>query len=339
MHATEFIASKTPFKHVPILVLFGSERFLKLEVLKNVPGCHGDDAELSFTKLAGKDAQFRDVVSELKTVSMFGDHRVVMIEDADEFVSSNRVPLEKYVAQPSHSSLLILDVKSWPRTTKLHKAVSASGLALECGELKGVALVKWVQKIAKDEFGKVIDKESAALIVHLAGDSLGLLQQEVAKVASLVGDVEVISSEDVTRVVGGWRMETTWAMLDAVRDNNITKAVEALDKLLLAGDAPQKILGGTTFTFRKLAEATEAARTGTPLPEALRAAGVMPFAVSEFEKYLRRIGFERASRILQWLVEADHEMKGGSRVDSRILLERLFIRLAGDVPLSSASLT
>jgi hypothetical protein len=48
------------------------------------------------------------------------------------------------------------------------------------------------------------------------------------------------------------------------------------------------------------------------------------------EQYLKRLGFERASRILQWLMEADADMKGGSRVDAAILLERLFIRLAGD---------
>jgi hypothetical protein len=41
------------------------------------------------------------------------------------------------------------------------------------------------------------------------------------------------------------------------------------------------------------------------------------------------MGYERASRILQWLAEADHDMKGGSRVDPKILLERLFMRLSG----------
>ena len=329
MHATEFLASRDPAQRHSVLVLYGSERYLKLEVLKRLPGCDADDEELSMTRFAGKDAELRSVMSELLTLSMFGDQRIVLIEDADEFVSKNREALEKYVARPSKSSLLILDVKSWPKNTRLYKAVEANCLALECGELKGAVLVKWIQKIAAEEFGKSLSREAAALIVQLAGDSLGLLQQELAKLASLVGDAATVTEEDVVKVVGGWRTETTWYMLDAVRDNHVGKAIEALDKLLLAGEAPQKILGGTTFTFRKLAEATELARTGVSLPEALRSAGVIPFAVGASEQYLRRIGFERASRILQWLVEADHEMKGGSRVDPKLLLERLFVRLAG----------
>ena len=268
---------------------------------------------------------------------MFGDQRIVLIEDADEFVSANRPVLEKYVTQPAKGSLLILDVKSWPKNTKLFKLVEQHGLAVECAELTGVNLFKWLQRIAKDQFGKTLDREAASLIVQLAGDGVGLLLQEVAKLASLVGDTVEITREDVPKVVGGWRTETTWVMLDAVRDGKPGKALEALDKLMLHGEAPQKVLGGVTFTFRKLAEATERARAGEPLREAILASGVFPNAIAPVEAYLRRIGFERASRILQLLIEADTQMKGGSRVDPKLLLERLFVRLAGEPVVLSAT--
>ncbi|MEZ6125227.1 MAG: hypothetical protein R3C49_18930 [Planctomycetaceae bacterium] len=59
---------------------------------------------------------------------------------------------------------------------------------------------------------------------------------------------------------------------------------------------------------------------------------MFPAAVGPSEKYLRRLGFDNASRILQWLVEADADMKGGSRIDPQIQLEALFVRLAGTTP-------
>jgi len=124
-------------------------------------------------------------------------------------------------------------------------------------------------------------------------------------------------------------------MLDAVRDGHPGKAIESLEKLLKSGESPQKVLGGLTYTFRRFAEATERARTGTPLREAIAATGIFANAIGPGEVYLRRIGFEKASRILQWLIEADSEMKGGSRVDPAILLERLFVRLAGEVSVSN----
>lgn len=330
MHATDFLSKNEKLTGVPVLVLYGTERYLKLEVLKQIPGCGDDeDEDVAFSRTAGKDAELRSVCDELLTISMFGDQRVVMIEDATDFVSQNRAGLEKYVAQPSRSSLLILDVKSWPKNTRLYKAVEKSGLNIECGELKGAALAKWLIKAAREEHNKSLEQNAAALMIQLAGDSLGLLQQELDKLVSLVGDAATINQEDVTRVVGGWRVETTWAMLDAVRDGQVGTALDYLDKLLLAGDAPQKILGGVTFTFRKLAEATELARQTRDLPGALRSAGVFPAAVGPSERYLRRIGFEKASRMLQYLVQADSDMKGGCRVDPKLQLEALFVRLAG----------
>jgi len=330
MHATDFLAKHKTLPDKPVVVLYGSERFLKLQVLNIVPGCGDDDDEedVALTRVAGKDADLRSVCDELLTVSMFGDKRVVLIEEADDFVSKNRPGLEKYVANPSQSSLLVLDVKSWPKNTKLAKATAKVGLNLECSELKGAALAKWLVKTALDVHGKKIDGPTAALVVQLAGDSLGLLQQELNKLVSLVGDADTITQEDVTRVVGGWRVETTWQMLDAIRDGDVGTALVDLDKLIMAGDAPQKILGGLTFTFRKLAEATEFARQTRDLSGALRSAGVFPQAIGPSEKYLKRIGFDKASRIFQLLIEADANMKGGSRVDPKRQLEVLFLNLA-----------
>lgn len=328
VHATDFLAQNKTFPEVPVLVLYGTERYLKLEVLKLVPGCGDDDDEdVALTRIAGKDADLRSVCDELLTVSMFGDQRIVIIDDADDFVSANRAGLEKYMTNPSGTSLLVLDVRSWPKNTKLAKATDKAGLNIECGELKGGALAKWLMRTARESHGKTLDQQTAALIVELAGDSLGILQQELGKLVSLTGEADVITQEDVTRVVGGWRIQTTWTMLDAIRDGNIDMALENLDKLILSGDAPQKILGGLTFTFRKLAVATEIARQTRDLSGALRTAGLFPNAVGPSEKYLKRIGFSRASRILQLLMEADTNMKGGSRVDPKLQLEALFVKL------------
>ncbi|MEZ6125226.1 MAG: DNA polymerase III subunit delta [Planctomycetaceae bacterium] len=236
MHATEFL-SKQQTVGVPVCVLFGGERFLKLEVLKRIPGCSeaasDADDEVTLSRFDGSDVELRSVTDELLTVSMFGDRRIVLVEDADDFVSKYRAGLEKYVADPSRSALLILDVKTWQKSTKLFKAVEKIGLNIECSELKGAALTKWLVNAAQEQYGKTLDAAAANLIVQLAGDSLGLLQQELDKLASLTGDASAITQEDVTRVVGGWRIETTWAMLDAVRDGALGQALEYLDKLII----------------------------------------------------------------------------------------------------------
>lgn len=364
MHATAFIKSPPDQPLGAVVVLSGSERSLKLDTLAALlPRVCGADEESSVTKFNGKEVDWKSVRDELMTVSMFGDRRVVIVENADEsgrsraaerkkssdsdseepdraadsaatpvernFLSSYRAALEKYVEKPSKASLLVLEVNSFPKTTRLYKLVEKHGLIIECTELQGADLTRWIQATAKERFSKPITREAAQLIPELVGTHLGLLEQEIEKLAAYVGERPQIDTEDVRKVVGGWKADTTWKMLDAVRDGNLGFALANLDKLLAAGEPTLKLMGAIVFTFRKLAIATELSRQGIPLSAALRQAGVFPNQVAMSEAYLRRIGRPRAEQILRWLLETELNLKGGSRTSERLLLERLFLKLSG----------
>lgn len=333
MHATDFLKEPETHAHVGVAVLCGPETHLRSQARKALTamlcGDAGDDSDLGLTVFNGKDADYKSVSDELLTVSMFGDQRVVVIEDADDFVSKNRAQLERYVEKPARKATLILDVKSWPKNTKLaKKVVTSKGLTIECTELSGAALQRWVTELAS-EYEKKISRDAVAVLVQLAGSSLGLLRQEVEKLANYVGDLDRITPEDVRTLVGGWKADTTWTMLNAARDGQIDDALECLDKLLAAGEAPQRILGGINHTFRKIAHATESSRAGKPLSAAIKDAGVFFRETSAVERYLRKIGRPQAELILHRLAKADRNMKGGSRMPDRFQLEQLLIALSG----------
>jgi DNA polymerase-3 subunit delta len=331
MHATDFLEAPEKHKVGPIAVLYGKERFLKLEAVKQlakmVLGAEDDD--LSLNRLPGATTDLKSVVDSLLTVSMWSPRQLVLVEDADEFVSSFREGLEAYLDRPAKKSVLILDVKSWPASTRLAKKVVAVGLPLECGELKAAPLLAWVAKNCQRRHGKKIDRQAAQTLVDLAGPELGLLDQELAKLSAYVGAAPAIDTGAVERLVGGWRMETTWKMLDAVRDGQTATALELLDKLLTAGDHPLKLLGGVNAVFRPIAKGTELSRLGMPLPEALAAGGVKPFVVQAVVPYLKRISRRRAEQIFQWLLAADLDLKGASSLPERMIAERLLLQLAG----------
>lgn len=327
MHAVEFL-KQLPDEVPPIAALSGGQRHLKqsvLDVLKKM--VIGDD-DTSLTKFSGKEADLQSVVDELRTLSMWSDRRLVVVEDADEFVTKYRNGLEKYAEKPVRKSVLVLDVKTWPKTTRLAKQIAKTGLDVECSELKGPLLMKWLQDTARDAYGQTLARESAVLLIELVGEDLGMLDQELSKLASYVGVGRKIEAKDVQSLVGGWRTETTWAMTDAVRDNDLAFAINALDQLLVAGEAGPKLLGGISFVFKKFAQATDLSRSQS-LDQALRGAGVFPQAVGPSQAYLRRIGRANAERILTTLLETESGLKGGSRLPERIQLERLLIKLAG----------
>ena len=177
MHATAFLKAPQSSSPGVIVVLSGDERSLKLDALAAlIPLVCGDGSDDSAaTKFKGEETDWKSVRDELLTVSMFGDRRLVLIEDADDFVSENRSALEKYLEKPAKKSLLLLDVGSFPKTTKLFKAVDKVGLLIECTELKGADLTRWIQATVKERFGKQITRDAALLLPELAGTHLGLL--------------------------------------------------------------------------------------------------------------------------------------------------------------------
>lgn len=332
MHATDYL--KKPAAHAPngVAVIYGDQDSLKRSVIENIRsgvlGGDGDD-DLSVVRLAGKDAEWTSVADELRTISMFGDHRVVQIDTADEFVSANRPAIEKYIESPSSAATLILDVAKWPKTTRLAKRLDKSevGLVIECAALTGAKLNNYLKRIAKERFDKTLEPDALALMVQLVGDSLGLLEQELDKLASFAGDAKTITMDDVRAIVGGWRIETTWKMLDAVRDGDSDAMFNHLADLLQSGEASQKLLGGISFSYRKLAKAVELSRLGQPLPVALKDAGVYYRDADSYQAYLRRVTRKRAELFLLALQETDSGLKGGSQLDEQTQLENLLVRL------------
>jgi DNA polymerase-3 subunit delta len=327
MHAVDFLKLDAP-AIPPVVVLTGGQRHLKQAALARLRTLVIADDDASLTRFAGKETDLQSVTDELRTVSMWGDRRLVVIDDADDFVSKNRAALEKYVDAPAKKSVLVLDVASWPKTTRLAKQLAKTGLDVECTELKGAALSKWLIDSARDAHQTSLQRDAAALMVELVGEELGLLDQELAKLAAYVGSRKQITTEDVRGLVGGWRTETTWAMTDAVRDGRLAEALAALGQLLEAGEPGPKLLGGINFVFRKLAYATELSKRGS-LDAALKDASVFPRDIGPAAAYLRRIGRPKAEQILTALVTADAGLKGLSRLPERLQMELLLLKLSG----------
>lgn len=331
MHATEFPKKAKQAQQVGLVVLHGSERHLKtssLSILMQQILGKSDDS-LGVIRFPGQEAEFKAVRDELMQVSMFSDRKIVLVEDADDFVSDWRPQLETYAEKPSRRALLVLEVKTWRKNTRLAKKVEADGLEIDCSELDGVRLTNWLVHRLEEVHGKKLARDGAGLMVQLAGTSMGLLEQELDKLAAYVGHREQVTPDDVQKLVGGWKGETTWAMIDAIRDGQPGVALHCLGKLLYAGEPAPKILGGVNFVFRKFATAVEISRKSGTLQPALKEAGVFPRDIPKAEQYLRRLQRPRAESILETLVRVDSNLKGGSRLPEQLQLEQLILWLCG----------
>lgn len=330
-----------PDKHppAPVCVVYGDEALLKrraLEVLRQAVLGDGD-AEFSLTRFEGDETPFRDVMDELATLGLFGGgRRLVVVDDADGFVSKHRPELEAYVQRPQASNVLVLSVASWPSNTRLAKAIASTGLALECKAPGEAQTPRWLTAWAKSSHQLTVPAECAEAMVEAIGPELGLLDQELAKLAGVVGPGGKVTLELVDQYVAGWRVKTAWTMLDAALDGQTGAALGQLDRLLQSGENAIGILAQIAATLRRFAAATrfieqaEAEGRKISLRAALERAEVKPFVINRAEGQMRRLGRDRAGRLYAVLLEADLALKGSSSAPARarIELERLVAWLA-----------
>ncbi|MBN1588039.1 MAG: DNA polymerase III subunit delta [Pirellulales bacterium] len=335
--ALDYLAKPGQHPAVGVCVTFGDDPFLARQVLASLRAevLGEEDAEFSLSTFEGRAAELGDVLGELATMAMFGGgRRLIVVDQADPFVTRYRAELEDYVARPSTAGVLVLQLKSFPSNTRLYKAVAASGLVVNTNAPPAGKLARWVTAWAKQAHQAKITSAAAETLIELVGPELGLLDQELAKMALSVAGGEPITPEVVGRMVGSWRAKTTWDMLDAALAANVPEALAQLDRLLLAGETPIAILGQISASLRRLAAATrlvlktEAAGRRPALGPALEQAGVKRFVLEKTQRQLRQLGRHRGARLYPALLQADLDLKGASSLAPRLILERLILWLA-----------
>ena len=110
--------------------------------------------------------------------------------------------LEDYVARPSRSGVLVLDLDSLPSNTRLYKSIAAEGLLIDCRLAGAGAADQWLADWAKQHHRVQLSPAAAEMLVETIGPELGLLDQELAKLALMAGDDRKITPELVGRVGG-----------------------------------------------------------------------------------------------------------------------------------------
>ncbi len=343
------------------VALFGEDRFLQLEVIHHLTATWiGDDqVEFAVTRLDGDSCQWSDVFDSLSTGSLFSSsgRRLVIVDQADDFVKRHRAALEALAEKPGANSL-ILCVDSWPANTRLYKLIEKSGLQIDCnpptstrGKSKQVdenKICEWLTARARSIYSFELSKPAARELIDLGPCSFGLFDQQLAKLSCCAVSGKPILPDNVREWIGGWRINTVWQTIDAAVDGDTAKALALLNRLLQSGEHPLALFGQISWSLRRYSEVIElyerGQRTGNRLrlSECLAPAGFRPWGgeLDAAEARLKRLGQNRARKILLWLLEADLALKGSHSHEARgrFVMEELVTRLALPMPAALALL-
>jgi len=344
--AFDVLVDPTRIEPAPVVVLVGDAGFLRHEARRAVVArLFGDDPDAAADCLDVETLELRDLLDALCERSLFGgERRVVVLEDADDFVSEHRSKLEDYVAKPNSDATLVLEVQSWPANTRLAKAVAAAGFTIRCQapekgkELSDFTrqLKEWLVAISRRDHQVELARTAVDELLDQLPNDAGILYQEVARLALLSEPARKIDATLVRDHVGGWRTRKTWDMIDAAADGRSAEALSQLDRLMAAGDEVHALLPQVASSLRKFALAVrlveQSEHRGRKISprQALERAGIPPFKLNDSERQLRQIGRQRAKQLYRWLLAADLAIKdyNSGKEASRRVLETLILRLS-----------
>ena len=269
------------------------------------------------------------VFDELRTLPFLAPRRVVLLEEAGDFIRDNRELLEKYFDAPSSCGVLVLTVKSWPSNTKLAKKLPAVGELIEIEEIKRYQLPAFVVQCARDEFKKSIAMEAAELLVEWIGDEPGALHSEVEKLAVYVDRKAAITIEDVESLTGHNRVLGAFDVIDKLVTQNLAGAIDALRQMFAADkSAEYTVIGAFAYHVRQLISARALHEKGMSEDQIVRQLRVPRFRAATLFRQVGRMDLRVLGGLLCDLARLDYAGKSG-RAEIPTAMEQWVIQLSG----------
>lgn len=294
----------------PVNAVVSTDRFLQGEALQAILNVlAGDTDAVGPVRFDGATAELAEVLDEVRTLSLLGDRRVVIVDDADPFVSTYRAALERYCADPSETGSLILLCRSLPKNTRLHKIIASYGQVIRCDAPKGRAVTGWIARRAEQQYRKRLAAGAAELLREQLGDVPGMLDAELAKLAAYVGSRGEITREDIDALTGHHREEKVFAVTDAMAVGDAAAALRHWEQVLATDRAaPGRAIAGMAWGLRKLLQARRDWDAGTDLGTLAKRLFTDP-AVAK--RRLSRVSAEELELQQRDLLEADVAIKSG----------------------------
>ena len=135
-----------------VYAVFGDDSYLIRESIKALVCAlfPGEESDAAISRFAGAQTTLAAVLDEVRTLPFFSRLRLVIVEEADPFISKYRKELESFVEHPRGSGILLFQSKQWLATAKLTKLVDKIGLAIDCSGPRESELAGWLIQLAQD---------------------------------------------------------------------------------------------------------------------------------------------------------------------------------------------
>ena len=323
----------------PVYLITGSDR-PKIDTA--VGRLRGRFAPEAVEVVSASDTPGDTVVSLCNAGSLFGDGRLVVVDDVDGRPDGDgrlrggwKAPdvdsVAAYLRAPAPATVLALVAHGEKKTSALWKACAKAGDVLEYTVQKR-DLQKWIAERFRDR-DVPAEPDACAALLQLVGEDLHALATEIDKIATWAAG-EPIGEREVESLVAAVADTPTFALTDAYAERDAARALVASEAIFEREARPRRetasrlaaALGGHVTRLRTL---KRLAGEGVSSREAAGKLRMHPFYAQKLSGQAERFSEDELRDAVVRVAELDGSLKGQSKLAPDLEVQRALVDLAG----------
>ena len=316
----------------PVYLAYGPETFLSQRLVKQLlsvlqlddPGMR----HLNCQDLTGASAEAIIAACDMPTFT--GKPRLVIarepnivhrVEDKDE------EQWAEYLQEPNRKNVLLIIAEKVDKRRRFFTRVrdSAHAQLVACERPKGQGLRRWIEATFQGH-GKRVDPDALRMFAEFDG-SLGMLDQEIKKVVTYVGDSDRVTGDDIASVVIIPTEQNIFSLVDAVGKGDARNAVDVLERMLRDGADPLMIFGMVARQIRLIWHVKFEVDRGVSDRNMGKTLSLHPFVLSKCIDQSRNFSMADLQHAMEFLLWTDAGIKRG-RWGAEFAVQRLISVLA-----------
>lgn len=306
-----------------IYLLYGEEAYLRRQYKDRLKEAIIGDDTMNYHYYEGKNISLGEIIDQAETMPFFADKRLILLENSGLFKGGGE-ELAEYLKSPAETAYFLFVETEIDKRSKLYKAVSANGCAVEFGVQDENTLKRWILGMIKKE-GKKISGAALEYLLEMTGTDMENIQKEMEKLFSYCLDKEAITENDIEQICTRRISSHIFDMVNAIADRRQKKALELYYELLALKEPPMRILFLITRQFNLLLQVKELAGKGYQGRAIGEKVGLPGFIAGKYVAQASRFKREELRETVEACVEAEEAIKTG-KMNDNMSVELLIIK-------------
>ncbi len=303
-----------------VYLFYGLKEYKINEHIKKI--CNNID-EININKYDLNDANIKDVLEDAKTISMFGDKKVVIIDNALMFSGSSSIgseEVEDYLNNINENTTLIFIIhnEKIDSRKKICKLINKVGKVIEYNEEENpISLAK---SLLKDYD---IDSNTLNFLINRVGNNPLIIKKEIEKIKIYKDEDKKIIKEDILNLTVKKVEVDIFKLIDSIVKKDKENALEIYNEMLKINEEPLKIIIILANQFRIMYQSKELLKKGYTEKDIASILKIHPYRVKLAIQNGRSYSSKTLLKYLNNLADIDIGIKTG-KLNKDLALE-LFI--------------